>query len=139
MNRRVPWWLVFVCVAGCVAPAGSVSNHPGAGPTHDPVDAFMVQYHMLPPLQKLGRGFGNLLGGWMEVPLSIGKRRTETDIAGGLFTSAAIGGFKGLVRTLTGVYEVVTFVLPFPPGYAPILPTLEYYQRTPSRGRLLLE
>jgi hypothetical protein len=38
-----------------------------------------------------------------------------------------------------GLYETVTFFLPYPEDFAPILPTLEYYNKSPGRRRLPLE
>ena len=87
----------------------------------------------------VGRGASNLFGGWLEVPLNIHRRRSRTDSAASYFTGAAIGAFRGLARTGVGVYEVVTFFIPIPQQYAPILPTLEYFQKNPRRERFPLE
>jgi len=46
---------------------------------------------------------------------------------------------KGAVRTAVGAYETVTFFLPYPEEFAPILPTLEYYQHSTKRKPLPLE
>ncbi len=89
--------------------------------------------------EKLGRGVSNFLGGWLEIPLGIHKRYATSDTAGSLFTGTAVGAFKGLVRTGVGAYETVTFFLPYPEDFAPILPTLEYFQHHTRRKPLPLE
>lgn len=72
-------------------------------------------------LGKLGRGVVNTITGWVEIP----KRMHETSQQSGLgagFTFGLIRGVGyGCVRTLAGVYEVVTFPFPAPPGYQPLM------------------
>ena len=109
----------------------------------DPVEEFMAEHRLHPAFQKLGRGVSNVLWGWLEVPLNIHKRFTRTDTAGSVVTGLVVGVFKGGVRTAVGVYETVTFFIPYPENFAPILPTLEYFQQPPAppsprRSRLLL-
>ncbi len=64
------------------------------------------------PFTKLGRGIGNLLTGWLEIPVQI-MRTTESE---GSFAGVVVGPIKGLVfgigRTAVGVLETVTFILP---------------------------
>ena len=75
---------------------------------------------------KLGRGIANTLGGWLEIPLNIYKQYQPTGRAEGFFAGTIIGLFKGVVRTVVGAYETVTFILPYPNNYGPVLPDLEY-------------
>jgi putative exosortase-associated protein (TIGR04073 family) len=71
-------------------------------------------------LRKLGRGIANVLFGIVEVPNQVTKAAAEHG-GGGL----PYGFGKGLVRwfgrELTGAYDVVTFPVPFPRGYKPIM------------------
>ena len=64
------------------------------------------------PFSKLGRGLGNILTGWLEIPAQIGQT-TETQ---GSFAGLTVGPLKGLAfgigRTVMGVVEAVTFPLP---------------------------
>ena len=71
--------------------------------------------------RKLIRGTVNLLTGWIEIPKNIYKITVEEDIKSGLTLglSAGIGMF--VIRTGTGVYEIVTFPLPVPENYQAIL------------------
>ncbi len=98
----------------------------------------MLQHNLHPAFEKLGRGLANLLGGPLEIPLQVHKRY-RSDATGPSFVSGvAHGVFRGGVRSLVGFYETLTFALPYPEGYAPILPTLEYFDRN-ARRHLPLE
>jgi putative exosortase-associated protein (TIGR04073 family) len=72
------------------------------------------------PFVKLGRGFTNLITGVLEIPAQMGYLGKDHDPV-----TAFFGGlFKGItfmiLRELGGVYEIVTFPLPFPRGYEPL-------------------
>ena len=79
------------------------------------------------PVKKLGRGAANIIFCWLEVPKGIGDANTENGpIAAGTF-----GVLQGIVKTGiragVGVYEVVTFLVPIPPHYAPVLTDPEFF------------
>ena len=74
------------------------------------------------PLEKLGRGLGNVATGWLEVPATIERLYHEEDAATTIISGAFIGFFKAIGRTLVGGFETITFLLPIPVDYAPILP-----------------
>jgi putative exosortase-associated protein (TIGR04073 family) len=81
---------------------------------------------------KLGRGLANMVTSPMEVINQI-TRTNETD--GGI-AAATVGVLKGagwtLGRAVVGVYETVTFMLPWPDDYGPILRDPEYFwENTP--------
>lgn len=61
-------------------------------------------------LNKLGRGLSNVLFGWTEIPLTWHRKieygRPLTEIVA---TGSVIGFSRFLIRTGTGVYEMVTF------------------------------
>ena len=128
---------LFVIAAGVGHPAFAADSSTPQ-PT-DQVDELLLRYNLHPAFEKLGRGAANFLTGWMEVPLNIGYRYTPRDAATSAFTGAALGVMKGFVRTGVGLYEVVTFFLPYPEQYAPILPTLDYFKRDQKRAPLFLE
>lgn len=134
--RRV--LLVGVCTLWLGAVSGWSDTAATPQPSQDRVDAVMGRY-LHPPLAKFGRGVSNVLGGWLEVPVNIQQRYATTDTAGSLVTGAVYGLIKGLVRTGVGVYETATFFLPCPKHFAPILPTLAYFQRDTKRQSLPLE
>jgi len=63
----------------------------------------------------------NVLTGWMEVPKNIAVEWKKTEP----FTGTIMGTIKGLGwgvgRTATGVYDIITFPLPIPEGYKPLM------------------
>ena len=140
MMRAYRWIIVALLAVGVWAPAGW-SDEPAA-PTpggQDRVDALMGRSNIPPALEKLGRGVSNVIGGWLEIPLTIGKRYAPADAGTSLVVGTVTGLVKGIIRTGVGAYETLTFFLPLPEDFAPILPTLEYFQRTTKRQPLLLE
>ncbi|HOE63912.1 MAG TPA: exosortase system-associated protein, TIGR04073 family [Candidatus Sumerlaeota bacterium] len=72
-------------------------------------------------MHKCGRGIVNVLTGWMEVPKNIAVEWKKTEP----FTGTIMGTIKGLGwgvgRTATGVYDIITFPLPIPEGYKPLM------------------
>src|SRR5436309_284654 len=82
------------------------------------------------PADKLGRGLANMVTGVLALPGSIAEGAHDNGAAG-----AAVGVGRGIAltiaRELVGVYEFVTFPLPVPRGYRPILEPpypWEYFQ-----------
>ena len=136
--RNVPRAVLAGLLVGCLwAPVGWAREQ--AAPPRDRVDDMMTRYNLHPAFEKLGRGASNLFCGFGEVPLTIQQHYSTTDTGGSFLTGAAVGLFKGAVRTLVGAYEVVTFFIPYPEHYAPILPTLAYFDRASKRAPLPLE
>ncbi len=73
------------------------------------------------PTRKLKRGTVNLLTGWVEIPKNIYDTTVESNLTIGL-TLGTIRGFgMAVVRTGAGVYDIVTFILPVPENYQPVL------------------
>lgn len=134
--RAVGVGLILIgCLMACPPEAGA-----SPASETDRADELLLRYHLDPVFEKLGRGIGNTLGGWLELPLNIQKRYTPADAATSIATGTVLGIVKGVIRTGVGVYEIVTCWLPYPERYAPILPTLEYFRRaSPRREPLLLE
>jgi putative exosortase-associated protein (TIGR04073 family) len=70
---------------------------------------------------KFLRGVGNLAMGWMEIPKQIYLVGTNE----GWVAGALRGPFDGLgmfvVRTVAGAYEILTFPIPIPPHYQPLV------------------
>ena len=88
---------------------------------------------MHPAFKKFGRGLANVFGGWLEVPTAVHRRYSEHNTAGSMLTGTAYGLYKGAIRTGVGFYEILSFFAPYPAGFAPILPTQEYYQHEKRR------
>src|SRR5262245_11111269 len=70
---------------------------------------------------KLGRGAANVLTGWVEIPKGVQTEASETNVLSGITVGLAKGLGMGIVRTVTGAYEVVTFPFPAPADYKPVL------------------
>ncbi len=70
---------------------------------------------------KLGRGFANLFTGVVEVPKNISREWRRSDPA----TGVIVGGVKGVgwaaTRMAVGAFEIVTFPVPVPPNYEPMM------------------
>ena len=81
-------------------------------------------------VDKLGRGLTNALLGWVEIPKQSVKRAIDTDSSYGYVSGLLIGTGFFVLRELAGVYEVVTFPVPVPAHYRPVMdPILGYEPR----------
>lgn len=73
------------------------------------------------PADKLGRGLSNLVLGFLEIPRNI-HATTQRD---GALAGGTVGLGRGigytLLRMVTGAYEIVTFPIPVPEHYEPIV------------------
>lgn len=133
-RRAIAYWLLANSLVGGFCPGLSAT----ASPRSDQPASECATCSQAPPVfVKLGRGVANTVGGWLEIPLTIHRQYTERDTAGSMAAGAVFGLVKGVVRTGVGLYEIVTFLLPIPPQYAPILPTLGYYDRLEETRRPL--
>jgi len=72
-------------------------------------------------LRKLGRGFSNVLFGIVEMPNQYTKAVSDHGGAAGITYGVPKGFARWIGRELTGVYEIVTFPIPFPRGYKPVM------------------
>lgn len=72
-------------------------------------------------LRKLGRGTANVLFGVVEVPNQVTKANSEHGGGAGFGYGIPKGLFRWVGRELVGVYEIVTFPVPLPRGYKPIM------------------
>ncbi|MBU0570751.1 MAG: exosortase system-associated protein, TIGR04073 family [Candidatus Omnitrophica bacterium] len=64
------------------------------------------------PMQKLGRGIGNMALGWTELPKGIINQTKETNLLQGLIFGTLKGACQTVARTVSGIADAVTF--PFP-------------------------
>jgi len=70
---------------------------------------------------KLNRGLTNILTGWFEIPNNMSVGVSKHDFVSAFFIGLPKGCFMAIVRTGVGVYDTVTFPLPVPGDYKPIL------------------
>ena len=72
-------------------------------------------------LRKLGRGCANVVTGAIEVPKAIQETFYDEGPVAAVSWGVVDGLYKFVARTVVGVYEIVTFPIPLPAGYAPIV------------------
>jgi len=73
------------------------------------------------PVDKLGRGLANIV----TSPFELAKGMADEGDENGMFAGWTVGILKGLIgvvkRAGVGAFETVTFPVPVPAGYKPIL------------------
>ena len=73
------------------------------------------------PLRKLGRGLVNTVTGVVEIPKKVILTCKNDNPVLGLTWGWVKGAAVGLLRTAAGVYEVLTFPIPAPADYEPMV------------------
>ncbi|MGB2705305.1 MAG: exosortase system-associated protein, TIGR04073 family [Candidatus Omnitrophota bacterium] len=78
-------------------------------------------------LKKLGRGAANIITCPLEIPYRIGRANEESGPFAA-FTWGILDGFcRTAMRFIVGGYEVISFPIPFPPNYEPIIDDPEFF------------
>ena len=67
------------------------------------------------PIHKAGRGLTNVLTGWIELPKQIHLGSREPNAVTGLAWGVVKGVGLTVLRTGVGLYEAVTFPIPYYP------------------------
>lgn len=70
------------------------------------------------PIHKMGRGVVNVLTGWIELPKQIHLGSREDNPVSGLGWGLVKGAGLTLLRSGMGLYEAVTFPIPYPTRFA---------------------
>ena len=82
--------------------------------------------HAQTAIRKLGRGLANIGSCWFEVP----SQMMDTAESEGGMAAWTYGLAKGVwmmgTRVVVGVYEVITFPIPIPKDYKPIIKEPEF-------------
>lgn len=71
--------------------------------------------------KKLGRGISNIAFGWLELPKGIQDIGDQNNFIAGITWGPIYGLGKAVVRTVAGAYEVVSFPVPVPPNFEPLI------------------
>jgi len=79
-------------------------------------------------MDKLGRGVLNTALGVFEIPKQSVKRAIDTDTSYGYVSGLFVGIGYFVLRELAGVYEIVTFPIPLPAHYEPVIDPLMGYK-----------
>ena len=74
--------------------------------------------HAQDPVEKVGRGLTNVLSGWIELPKQIHLGLHSDHPVAGVGWGLIKGTGLAVMRIGVGLYEAVTFPIPFPRGYA---------------------
>jgi putative exosortase-associated protein (TIGR04073 family) len=106
MNTKV--WVgvvVTILVAALVFQTGPVLAQ-----SYDPEEDLPKTTGVEKALTKLGRGLANIMLGWAEIPVTFDKGVKKGKPLGYLLGVAPVlGTARAVMRTSTGVYEVVSF------------------------------
>lgn len=79
------------------------------------------------PLKKLGRGMANVLTCPLEFPKALGEAHDEDGLFASFTWGVLAGTFNIVKRAAVGVYEIVTFPVPLPADYKPVLDDPEFF------------
>ncbi|MBI2885319.1 MAG: exosortase system-associated protein, TIGR04073 family [Candidatus Omnitrophica bacterium] len=125
MRKPAIWALALLCLTGFD------STQPA---TPDQIDAAFQRPPVSSRVEKLSRGAGNVVLGWLELPTALQREWSPRDPATGIVRGIVLGLAKGVARMGVGVYETVTFWLPLPRGFRPILPPPGYFRKASARA-----
>jgi putative exosortase-associated protein (TIGR04073 family) len=78
---------------------------------------------------KAGRGLANIAAGWLELPKQIYTTSKEDGVAKGVLLGPLKGLGMTLVRTVSGVGELMTFFIAFPGFYDPYFDPAYVWQK----------
>lgn len=70
------------------------------------------------PIHKAGRGLVNVLTGWIEIPKQIHMGSQEENPVTGFGWGLVKGVGMTVLRAGVGIYEALTFPVPYPKDYA---------------------
>lgn len=95
--------------------------------TYEPADEqYMVG-------DKLARGFANVLTSPLEIPRNVQNVTEEQGILIGWTGGLCQGIGMMALRIIVGAYEIITFPIPFPEGYKPVItPEFVWQARGPK-------
>jgi len=79
------------------------------------------------PLRKLGRGAANILTCPIEIVYRVGEANDESGPIAAFTWGILNGLYRTCVRGVVGVYEVVSFPIPMPTDYQPIITDPEFF------------
>lgn len=70
------------------------------------------------PIHKMGRGVVNVLTGWVELPKQISLGGQEENPVLGIGRGIFKGVSLTVLRSGVGIYEALTFPIPYPSAFA---------------------
>jgi putative exosortase-associated protein (TIGR04073 family) len=85
--------------------------------------------------RKLQRGFLNIALSPIEISNELAKETKNDGMPPSWLTGAGRGAIYMLGRALVGAYEIVTFAVPCPAGYKPVIQPEFPWQNLPSSDK----
>lgn len=108
MGTKKQAWVVTVAVTLIATIVMAAS--PVFAQSYDPTEDIPRQTGLEKALTKFGRGLSNVMLGWAEIPVTWDKKLKQgKPLAYLLGVAPVLGTARALMRTSTGVYEMVTF------------------------------
>jgi len=99
-----------VAVAGVLVLALLLGVSPGMAQSFDPDDDLPRSTGIEKALTKLGRGLSNGMLGWAEIPVTFDKKLKQgKPLQYLLGVAPVLGTARAVMRTSTGVFEMVSF------------------------------
>jgi putative exosortase-associated protein (TIGR04073 family) len=103
--KKIPiFFIIFAILAGLTAPARCDG-----------------------PVEKLSRGLANTITFPCEIPYQISQTNSQNGLTAALSYGVLNGIFMTGVRAIVGIYEIVTFPIPAPGDFGPILTNPEFF------------
>ena len=107
VTKKQAW---IVAIAVIMIAALIVQAAPVLAQSYDPDEDLPKTTGVEKALTKLGRGLSNVMLGWAEIPMAFDKGVKKGKPLGYLLGVAPVlGAARAVMRTSTGVYEVVSF------------------------------
>lgn len=119
---RIRGCLVGLVLVGMAAAGSGLAAEP-FGPPPGP--------ELTGPQRKLSRGVANLFTGWMEIPKQVMVGAEREGLLGGV-VGLGKGMGLGVVRTVIGAYELLTFPAEVPENFRPPLTPEYVWQPEPA-------
>lgn len=88
--------------------------------------SFSITAHSDTAIRKLGRGLSNVVTSPLEMPMTMSDISRDKGPAAAFTWGVLEGVLKTVKRAGVGVYETVTFPIPLPAGYKPIIDDPEF-------------
>ncbi|MCX5757984.1 MAG: exosortase system-associated protein, TIGR04073 family [Candidatus Hydrogenedentes bacterium] len=108
MDIRKKTWITVI--AGVLVLALILSVAPVLAQSYDPDDDMPRTTGIEKAMVKLGRGLSNVMFGWAEIPVTFDtKLKQGKPLAYLLGVAPVLGTARAVMRTSTGVFEMVSF------------------------------
>ncbi len=107
VTKKRAWVVALTCL---VIVAVALQAAPVIAQSYDPDEDLPRTTGVEKALTKLGRGLSNVMLGWAEIPVTFDKGVKKGKPLGYLLGVAPVlGTARAVMRTSTGVFEVVSF------------------------------